>query len=201
MSTAVPLEAFEHRRMSLEEWASLPEDEPGELVDGELAEEEVADRDHEDIVAWLILRLGAWVMARGGRVYGSDGKYAVRPGRGRKADLSAFFPGTPLPPRHGAWSTPPDIIVEVISSDPRDARRDCIDKAQDYAIFGARFYWLINPDEGILEIFELQAGAQYVLVRAAVEGTIGVPGCDGLQLDLDALWSYVDQHDPPDRTG
>ncbi len=193
MSTAAPLQTGERRRMSLEEWASLPEDEPGELIDGELAEEEVADWDHEDVVAWVMLLLGTWVMAHGGRIYGSDGKYAVRPGRGRKADVSAFFAGTPLPPPRGPSTTPPDIIVEVISSDPRDARRDRIDKAQEYAAFGARFYWLIDPDDRTFEIFELQAGAHYLRVRAASEGAIDVPGCEGLRLDLDALWAYVDR--------
>src|SRR5438034_8253022 len=60
MSTAAPLQHVEERRISLDEWASLPEDEPGELVDGLLVEEEVADWDHEDVVAWLMLLLGAW---------------------------------------------------------------------------------------------------------------------------------------------
>ncbi len=179
--------------MSLEEWANLPEDEPGELVDGELAEEEVAEWDHEDVVAWLFLVLGAWITAHGGRVYGSEGKYAVRPGRGRKADVSAFFAGTPLPPRQGPSATPPDIVVEVISSTPRDARRDRIDKALEYAAFGARFYWLIDPDDRTFEIFELHAGARYLRVRAASEGTIDVPGCEGLLLDLDALWAHVER--------
>jgi Uma2 family endonuclease len=182
--------------MSVEEWASLPEDEPGELVDGAIAEEEAADWDHEDVVAWLLLVLGAWVMAHGGRVYGSEGKYAVRPGRGRKADVSAFLPGTPLPPRHGPSTTPPDIIVEVISSDPRDARRDRIDKAQEYAAFGVRFYWLVDPDDRTFEIFELQPGVQYLRVRAVAEGTVDIPGCEGLRLDLDALWAYVDRRAP-----
>jgi Uma2 family endonuclease len=179
--------------MSLDEWASLPEDEPGELIDGELTEEEVADWDHEAVVAWVQALLWSWLVARGGYVYGSEGKYAVRPGRGRKPDVSAFFPGTPLPPRRGPSTTPPDIIVEVISSDPRDARRDRIDKAHEYAAFGARFYWLIDPDDRTFEIFELQAGAHYLRVRAASEGAIDVPGCEGLRLDLDALWAHVDR--------
>jgi Uma2 family endonuclease len=148
-------------RMSLEEWASLPEDEPGELVDGMLVEDEAADWDHEDVVAWIFGALWTWMatVARGGntgRVYGSDGKYAVRPGRGRKADVSVFLPGTPLPPRRGPCRTPPDLIVEVISSDPRDVRRDRIEKATEYAAFGVRFYWLIDPDTRTFKIFELQ---------------------------------------------
>jgi Uma2 family endonuclease len=101
MSTAAPLQAGDRRPMSVEEWASLPEDEPGELVDGALAEEEAADWDHEDIVAWLLLILGAWLMPRGGRVYGSEGKYAVRP-RPRAQGRCVGLPGgdaAPAAPR------------------------------------------------------------------------------------------------------
>jgi Uma2 family endonuclease len=180
--------------MSLDEWASLPEDEPGELVDGELVEDEVADRDHEDVVAWLQRALWLWLAAVGvaGWVYGSEGKYGVRPGRGRKADLSVFFPGTPLPARRGAWMTPPDIIVEVISSDPRDERRDRIEKAAEYAAFGVRFYWLIDPDAHTFEIFQL-TGDRYQRILNASTGTIDVPGCQSLRLDLDALWACVER--------
>lgn len=191
MSTAALLQ-LEPRRMSLEEWASLPEDEPGELVDGELVAEEVSDWDHEDVVGWLMRALWAWMGARGGRVYASDGKYAIRPGRGRKADVSVFLPGTPLPPRHGASTTPPDIIVEVISSDARDERRDRVEKAADYAALGAHFYWLVDPDERTFDIRELDAGHYRSVVQAST-GAIDVPGCDGLRLDLDALWAYVEQ--------
>lgn len=184
--------------MSLEEWASLPEDEPGELVDGELVEDEVADWDHEDVVAWIFGALWTWMATvvrdgHTGRVYGSDGKYAVRPGRGRKADVSAFLPGTPLPPRRGPCATPPDIIIEVISSDPRVVRRDRIEKATEYAAFGVRFYWLIDPDARTFEIFELQPGGHYLRLVGVSEGAVDVPGCEALRLDLDALWAKLDQ--------
>ena len=38
--------------MTFEEWAAMDEDEPGELVDGRLEEEEVPDTMHEMIVTW-----------------------------------------------------------------------------------------------------------------------------------------------------
>jgi Uma2 family endonuclease len=142
-------------RLTLAEWAALPEDEPGELHDEHLTEEEGADRDHEDVVAWLILALGGWIRARGGRIYASDGKYAVAPGVGRKADVSAFFPGTNLPPRHGPWTTPPDIMVEVVSPTPRDGRRDRVEKLGEYAAFGVRFYWIVDPQLRTFEVHEL----------------------------------------------
>ena len=58
--------------LSLAEWAALPEDEPGELVDGHLTEEEVPEYVHELVVGWLIHALWAWGVPRGG----PDGRYA-----------------------------------------------------------------------------------------------------------------------------
>jgi Uma2 family endonuclease len=54
--------------MSVEAWAALSEDEPGELVDGHLEEEEVPTWAHELVVSWLIRVLGAWLVPRGGFV-------------------------------------------------------------------------------------------------------------------------------------
>jgi hypothetical protein len=45
--------------MTLDEWASMPEDEPGELVEGHLVNDEVPDVVHETCVMWLIVGLGA----------------------------------------------------------------------------------------------------------------------------------------------
>jgi Uma2 family endonuclease len=192
MSAAATVQQAEERRMSLDEWASLPEDEPGELVDGRLVEEEVADYDHEGVVAWLIYTLWGWIEPRGGWAFGSESKLALRPGLGRKPDVSVFFPGRAVP-RRGPGRAPPDIVVEVISSTARDARRDRLEKPENYAAFGVRFYWLIDPDDRTFEIFELQPGARYLRVLGGSEGTIDVPGCDGLRLDLDALWAKIDR--------
>src|SRR5689334_7942695 len=87
--------------MSDEEWAALPEDEPGELVDGMLVEEEVPDTTHETVVGWLIEMLRVWIKTRGGFVFGSELKYLLLRGRGRKPDVSVFLPGSRPPSRRG----------------------------------------------------------------------------------------------------
>lgn len=75
--------------MTLDEWAAMPEDEPGELVDGRLEEEEGPDLIHELVVSRLIRVLGVWV-GQAGFVFGSEAKFAVRANRGRKPDVTSI---------------------------------------------------------------------------------------------------------------
>jgi Uma2 family endonuclease len=181
------------RPLTLEVWAAFGEDEPGEFVAGNLSEEEVPNLAHETVVVWLIATLRAWLAGRGGFVFGSDVKFAVTPSRGRKPDVSVFVPGRTGLPRRGMVGTPPDIMTEVLADAPGDARRDRVEKPDEYAAFGVRFYWLFDPTARTLEIFELNAERRYVRVRAAASGAVDVPGCDGLVLDLDELWAEVDR--------
>jgi Uma2 family endonuclease len=192
------------RRMSLEEWAAMPEDEPGELVDGRLVEEEVADSPHETVVAWVSYRLMGWSEPRRGVVLGSEAKFAVGPGGGRKPDLSAFFTLDRKLPRRGPIRVPPDLMVEVVSPTPRDGRRDRVEKFREYAVFGVRWYWIVDPRLRTLEILKLGDEEHYTTLVSASDGVVAVPGCEGLALDLDALWRRVDklvENEPGEEPG
>jgi Uma2 family endonuclease len=179
--------------ISLEEWAALPEDEPGELVDGHLEEEELPDLVHEVLVAALCHLLRAWLRPRGGLVAGSETKLAVGERRGRKPDVVVWLPGR-RPPARGLIRVPPDIAMEIVSLTPRDARRDRVEKVDDYAAFGIRWYWIVDPELRSLEILELGPDGRYVHALGVTSGVIDpVPGCEGLTLDLDELWAEVDQ--------
>ena len=184
--------------MSLEEWASLDEDRQAEVVDGRLVQAEVPDWVHEEAVAWLIAVLHAWIVPRGGRVGGSGAKLAVGPGRGRMPDVSVFLPGRRPPPRRGLVREPPDIAIEVVSPGPEDIRRDRVEKVREYAAFGIGQYWLLDPEARILEVLRLDAQSLYEHVLGALAGVVNIPGCDGLSLDLDALWARLGEL-PVDR--
>src|SRR5690242_3266203 len=95
--------------MSLQQWAALDEDQPGELVDGLLEEEEMASFVHELLVALLCERFRDWA-GRRALVVGSQSKLAVAPVRGRKPDLAVWFAESPLPDPNASMSTiPPDV--------------------------------------------------------------------------------------------
>lgn len=176
------------------DWAALPEDESGELVDGRLEAEEVPDLRHEILVAWLVRTLGNWIVPRRGFVFGSEAELAISPTRGRKPDVTVFLPGRPPLPARGAVAIPPDVAIEVVSPTPRDGRRDRVDKMADDSAFGVRYYWIIEPDLRTLEIYERGSDGRYIYTLGATTGTIAnVAGCEGLVLDLDAMWEEIDR--------
>jgi Uma2 family endonuclease len=192
MTEQVLFESFIERPMTLDEWAELPEDEPGEVTDDVLVEEEVPDWLHEEIVVWLAAVLRAWAKSTGARVGGSEAKFAVSGSRGRKADLSMYFAGR-RPPARGLIHTPPDVAVEVVSSRPSDGRRDRVEKVLEYARFGIRYYWLVDPQLRSFEVLALSEDGRYVHALAATSGRLTeIPGCPDLVIDLDELWQLTD---------
>ena len=62
---------------TLAAWADMDEDEPGELVDGHLVEEEDAGAPHDALAAWFVWILKTWLGPRGGFVLISDTRFGV----------------------------------------------------------------------------------------------------------------------------
>jgi Uma2 family endonuclease len=184
------------REMTLAEWADMDEDEPGELVDGILVEDEEVGALHDIVAAWFVALLARWLGDRG-LVGLSDTRFGVGARRGRKPDVYAYL-GDKRPPAEGLVTVPPDVMIEIVARRPRDARRDRVEKVTDYAAFGVRFYWIVDPALRSLEIFELAADGRYARALGAADGVVeDVPGCAGMEIDLDALWTRVDALETP----
>jgi len=190
MQRVLPLARMLGSSVTLEEWAALDEDDPRELVDGGLEDAEVPSVLHEVLVTWLQLLLGPYFRERGGTTLGAV-RLAIPPRRGRVPDLACYHAGSPLP-LEGVVTTPPDVVIEVVSGRPEDERRDRIAKPQDYAELGSPRYWIVDPWLRTLEIFELDDRRRYVRVLAATSGVLEpVPGLPDLKLDVDAMWAEI----------
>ena len=178
------------KKMSVEQWYERDDDESSdELVDGVLEEAEVPDRVHEIVITWLVRRLGPWVDARAGFIFASGLRLAIKKHTGRIPDVACYLRGRR--PESGLVRAAPDIVVEIVSPRPRDARRDRVEKIDDYAHIGASQYWIVDPKLRTFEVWKLDKAGRYGRAVAASRGKVRV----GVTLDLDALWAEVDRLD------
>jgi Uma2 family endonuclease len=81
---------------------------------------------------------------------------------------------------------PPLLVVEILSPSTRVQDRGV--KAQRYAELGVTHFWIVDPDQSVLECFRLANGAYEPVASAAGEASLAHPSWPGLVIDMAALW-------------
>lgn len=80
---------------------------------------------------------------------------------------------------------PPDLVVEILSSRPQ---LDRVIKFRKYEERGIPNYWIIDPEEQLLEAFELRDEAYALTSRVCGNARFASVLFPGLVLDLARLW-------------
>lgn len=111
-------------------------------------------------------------------VYLNDKKY-------REPDV-CFMRGINAHRRNKKFWIGADLVVEVISESNRD--HDFQTKMQDYAAAGIPEYWIIDPEQNTIQIFQLSEG-RYIPHGKFDVGTIAAsPSLPGLSVDVADLF-------------
>jgi Uma2 family endonuclease len=80
----------------------------------------------------------------------------------------------------------PDLVVEILS--PSSIRRDRYEKLEQYARFGVKEYWIVDPANRSLEILALQEKRFAVHSSAAETGQADSKVLAGLAIDVANLF-------------
>lgn len=162
-----------------------------ELVDGELEEGEVPSRRHGRIVTRLIMLLGPWLeRSGGGELLSQDNRVLIGQRRVRKPDVMMVRKDDAPRFEDDTLTSPPFLVVEVITKTARDEHRDRVTKLADYEGIGARQYWIVDPDLDRLEVYLLGADGLFGAARVfeagdTVEGNeLGLAGLVFRPVDL-----------------
>lgn len=172
-----------------DDFVSLDEDDPRELIDGVLKEIDVPNRKHEWIVARLVHLLSAWAEARrAGIVLASGYKVRITDRRGVMPDVQFIRQERAgLMDDGGMTRGGPDLAVEVIS--PSSGKWDRWQKLEWYASISVPEYWIVDAQEDVLERLVLGADGRYVVATSVGGDAIFRPDSfPGLEIDLSQLW-------------
>jgi Uma2 family endonuclease len=188
MATAVAVRRVEQRPLTHRDLDDLPEEEGirYEVIDGELYMSSFPFLPHQRAASRLLIIVGSYLENHPiGEVFTSGTKVVLDEPTGVGPDLVYIAKEHLQGLRRDGFYGAPDLVVEVTSSKPG---LDRVIKYRKYASAGIRNYWIIDPDERTLEVFELE-GDEYVLRKTAHdEETLSSSIFPGLQIQLARLW-------------
>lgn len=149
MVTILSERAIPDVRMTVDEFldADLPEGQRYELVDGVVEMTPIPGDEHDFVVMYLTDRLLHYRASHPGSIAHVSQRSAILiPGqsRVREPDLTAYRNWEGKGRGTGVWKEfTPFLVVEVISRG--QAKRDFVEKREDYWVAGVEEYWIADP--------------------------------------------------------
>lgn len=163
-----------------------------EFTDGRLEFLAMPTEVHESLVRYLFLALYQFVVAgKLGEVYSNGIRVRVKEHKFRLPDV-LFLHRDNYKARHNRVWDGADLVMEVVSDDPKDRQRDCEQKLIDYAEANVREYWIADPTRRVVTVHSLHDG-QYVVQGEFSEGTHATSALlSGFNIDVTALFAVIE---------
>ena len=174
-------------RYTYADYAALPEGAPYELIDGELVMSAAPNIQHQRITGRLFRLFSSFVEERDlGEVFVSP--VDVYLGEENTPQPDVAYVATERLGIVGAQKIEggPDLVVEVLS--PSTAYYDLKKKKHLYAGCGVKEYWIVDPLEESVEVFQNAGGRFDLHQRAEDKGRAGSALLEGFAVDLADLF-------------
>ncbi len=176
--------------LTYDDYRRMPEDHiRKEILGGDLYMTPAPSPAHQELVLELGSRLRLHISAHGlGKVFVSPVDVVLSPVDVVQPDI--VFVRTSKLDIIGeeAIQGAPDLVIEVLS--PSTAARDRGRKKDTYEHFGVTEYWIVDPENRVLEVYHLEGPAYRVMNRIA-GGEYQPAFFPGLSLDVDRLWGAL----------
>jgi Uma2 family endonuclease len=181
------------QRWTYAEFARLPSDGAAryEVIDGELVVTPAPALLHQKIVSHLVWLLYGFVHESGlGEVYGGPVDVLFAEGDYLEPDIVFVRKGRDDVLTDRGIEGPPDLAVEVLS--PSTAARDRGVKLERYRLYGVPEYWVIDPDERTIEVWNFTLGADEPVVYRGAQTPTWSPAAPnkGLDISLAKLFAF-----------
>lgn len=170
-----------------------------EFTDGRLEFLPMPTEVHEALVQFLFLALYQFVArSKCGQVYSNGIRIRIGPRRFRLPDV-LFLHKDHFSLRHNRVWDGADLVMEVVSDDPKNHARDYEQKLSDYANANVAEYWIVDPEVRRVIVHRLEGGRYAVhgeFAEAHRATSIVLPG---FNVDVSELFAVID--DIPELVG
>lgn len=181
-------------RLDAEDYIASPQSaNKSDLIEGVFVMASPASFEHGLLQGFLLATMRNFVNQRDlGVVQGENVAYRLNKDNVYQPDIS-FISRVRLRLAGEVYvDGPPDLAVEIISSSSR--RYDLVEKRINYARFGVREYWIVDPIERSATVFELVQNEWIPLY--AEDGVLQSKVLDGFWLRLAWLFPSADDRRP-----
>jgi Uma2 family endonuclease len=180
---------------SEEQYLELTDHSPRriEFTDGRLEFLPMPTEIHESLVQFLFFALHRHVEKRKlGKVYWTGIRLRIRPRKHRLPDVT-FLHKDHFHARHNrAWDGA-DLVMEVVSGDPKDRQRDYDEKLLAYAEAKVAEYWIVDYERRVVVVHRLD-GVQYGIHGEFTRGQQATSVLlAGFSIDVEALFAAADE--------
>jgi Uma2 family endonuclease len=175
----------ERQRWSYAEFARLPDAARArqEVIAGELVVTPAPTSRHQEIVAYLTWRLYGFVREHGlGKVFPAPIDVLFGEGDYLEPDLVFVAAERLHLLSDRGMEGAPDLVVEVVS--PSTAGRDRGLKLERYRRYGVHTYWVVDPADETVEVWDLAAGASLPIAQGKADMVWWTPRQSGPRLEI-----------------
>lgn len=150
-------------RMTAVEFFQLPETNlPRQLLNGEVIEMTAPELDHQEVVGNIFMLFRQAVQQIGGKAYVAPVDVQFDAENVPQPDVLILLPDSPCQAvGTRRLSGPPDLIAEVLS--PSTARLDRREKFRLYERYGVREYWIAEPRDQLVTVWQHRDGGFILL--------------------------------------
>jgi Uma2 family endonuclease len=163
-----------------------------EFTDGRLEFLPMPTEIHQELLEFLFAMLQQFVRAGDlGKVHTSGIRIRIRPRKIRQPDI-VFLRRDHYHARHNRVWDGADLVMEIVSDDPKDRQRDYEQKLIDYAEAKIAEYWIVDFERKTVVVHQLREGG-YVAHGEFRRGAAARSALlDGFSVDVDALFAAAE---------
>lgn len=182
------MEPLRNRKLSHQDYLSLPDDTRWELLDGRPYAMSGASVAHQELCRNLSVALVEHFRGKACQVFFAPLDVRLSDHDVVQPDLMVVCNRTQLKSNH--VEGPPNLIVEIVS--PSSVRHDRLRKFRLYAAAGVKEYWIFYPDPPLAEVYWLDGPGYRAHGVYSERETLISPGFSDLSLPLEGIFPSVD---------